>query len=237
MTTNRTNPTKGCQAATPRDAERDGAAEARLVAVGLGANLGDAAGAVLGAARELEAGPMLRGARLSRLYGSAPVGPPQPDYVNAVLVGESTWEPEAILARLQDIEAAHGRTRDVRWGPRTLDLDLLFVGDLRRDGRSLTLPHPGLVARGFVLVPLCDLVPDVAHPVSGVPFRALLAAWRREVGTPTAHVWPLRRGPARALRAVPAAGAPTAGALPDGLADPSPAAPGDHDTTLPEAAA
>lgn len=163
----------------------------RLVAVGLGANLGDAVSTVLAAAEELARGPMLESVRLSRLFQSAPLGPPQPDFVNAVLVGTSTWEPTAILRRLQGIEAAHGRQRVVRWGPRTLDLDLLFVGDTCCEGLELTLPHAGVPLRGFVLAPLCDVAPDAVHPGLGATYRELYASWRRSTASPHALVWPL----------------------------------------------
>lgn len=112
----------------------------------------------------------------SRLYRSPPLGPPdQPDYVNAVAALETTLAPRALFDALLEIERAHGRTRDgERWGPRTLDLDLLMVGDAVQDEAGLTLPHPGLTQRAFVLYPLAELAPDLGIPGAG-PLRAVLA--------------------------------------------------------------
>lgn len=166
--------------------------EGRVVAIALGANLGDAAGTLRDAITELSAGPALQGAVVSGLYGTAPVGPPQPDFLNAVLVARTSWEPHRLLRWLQQIEGAHGRQRDVRWGPRTLDLDLLFVGDSVLCDEALTLPHPGVASRGFVLVPLCDVLPDAVHPTLGVSFRTLLARWRLRTASPDRQVWTVR---------------------------------------------
>lgn len=112
----------------------------------------------------------------SRLYWSPPLGPPdQPNFVNAVAALETTLTPRALLDALIGIERTHGRTRNgQRWGPRTLDLDLLLVGDVVQDEAGLTLPHPGLTQRAFVLYPLAELAPDLGIPGVG-PLRALLA--------------------------------------------------------------
>lgn len=161
------------------------------VTIGIGANLGDACATVMSAVRALGRGPVFDGV-LSGLYGSTPVGPlPQPDYVNAVLAAQTTWSPSAVLAHLQEVERAHGRQRGLRWGPRSLDLDLLTYGDLVSDDPLLTLPHPGIAARGFVLVPLCDLRPDWIHPSLGVTFRSLLSSWVLRNARHSELVWPL----------------------------------------------
>ena len=104
-------------------------------------------------------------------------GPDQPDYLNAVAVGMTRLSPTTVLARLHDIEADAGRVRDVRWGPRTLDLDLLQYGDptagtdVVSDLPRLTLPHPRAHTRAFVLVPWFDADQDATLRVDGVPRR------------------------------------------------------------------
>lgn len=158
------------------------AAGAVEVAVALGANLGSVAeirARFEAVARALEAwavGPV----RVSPLYRSRAVGPvrDQPDFVNAVAVlAARAPDPEALLAELLAIEARFGRVRDVAGGPRPLDLDLLWVGDLRVDTPALTLPHPRYAERRFVLAPLCDLLgPERVPPGQARPLAELLRA-------------------------------------------------------------
>ena len=107
--------------------------------------------------------------RFSRLYVSAPMGPrEQPDYINACAGLLTLLEPDALLAALQRIEADHGRQRDAgRWGPRTLDLDLLCFGRRTSKLAALTLPHPGIGERNFVLLPLAEIAPDLMVPGLG----------------------------------------------------------------------
>ena len=102
----------------------------------------------------------------SALYRSAPMGPPdQPHYVNAVAALSTRLTPASLLNALQSIEAARGRCRDgPKWGPRNLDLDLLLHGDTVISTPLLTLPHPGLTARNFVVYPLADVAPDLVLP-------------------------------------------------------------------------
>jgi len=134
--------------------------------VALGSNLGDRAGYLLLALAELSRLPKTRLLRLSPVYETDPVGPPgQGPYLNAVVELESGLAPEALLHALLAIEARAGRKREVRWGPRTLDLDLLFFGAKVLDLPGLKLPHPELHRRPFVLRPLADLAPDLVHPV------------------------------------------------------------------------
>ena len=113
--------------------------------------------------------------RASSLVRSAPLGPPQPDYANQVLEVETDLDPLVLLERLQAIERRFGRVRRARWGPRTLDLDLLLVGSLQHRSPELELPHPELARRRFVLVPLNELAPSLVHPVLGKPISELLA--------------------------------------------------------------
>jgi dihydroneopterin aldolase/2-amino-4-hydroxy-6-hydroxymethyldihydropteridine diphosphokinase len=130
------------------------------VVVALGANLGDARATLESAVRAVAGLPGMRVRAVSPLVETDPVGgPEQPAYLNAVLVGDTTLDPDDLLRRLHEVEAEHGRTREVRWGARTLDLDLIQVGtpgsgsEVRRADPALTLPHPRAYERGFVLVP------------------------------------------------------------------------------------
>lgn len=117
--------------------------------------------------------------RVASLYRSAAVSPvPQPDYLNTVAVGHTSLEPEAVLAVCKALERAAGRRRrpqDPRFGPRPLDVDLLLWGDRVSDRPELTLPHPRLRERRFVLEPLAEIAPDLAVPPDGVTVRELLA--------------------------------------------------------------
>jgi 2-amino-4-hydroxy-6-hydroxymethyldihydropteridine diphosphokinase len=144
--------------------------------VGLGSNLGDRAGYLLLAVRGmLDAG--LEVIRLSSIYETAPVdNVDQPTFLNMVaeLRGPTLPSSEQTLARLLRIEYALGRTRDVPMGPRTIDLDLLIFKDERITTEFLTLPHPRLHQRRFVLVPLNELVPNLVHPKLGKTVHELL---------------------------------------------------------------
>ena len=138
--------------------------------IGLGANLGDARAALQAALQALAALPQTRLKEHSSFYRSAPVDSSGPDYLNAVAHVRTTLAPHALLAHLQAIEAQHGRERPYRNAPRTLDLDLLLFGGHSLHTPTLTLPHPRLHERAFVLLPLAEIAPDV-H----VPGRASLA--------------------------------------------------------------
>ena len=144
--------------------------------VGLGSNLGDRAGYLLLAVREmLDAGLDVN--RLSSVYETEPVEyENQPAFLNMVaeLRGSTLPSPEQMLARMLRIEYALGRTRDVRMGPRTIDLDLLIYKDQRVDTEFLKLPHPRIASRRFVLVPLNELVPGLIHPTLGKSITELL---------------------------------------------------------------
>ena len=138
----------------------------RRVAFGLGANLGDRVAALQGAVSSLA--PHLHGATVSSVYETAPFGgPEQPDFANAVLVGDSDEPAGVLLARAHDAEALWHRTREVRWGPRTLDVDILAVGDEVSDDPGLLLPHPRAHERAFVLVPWSEVDPDAVLPGIG----------------------------------------------------------------------
>lgn len=139
--------------------------------VGLGGNLGDVARTFRSALRMLAARPATRVAAVSPVYRTAPWGDAaQPPFLNAVAALDTALDPHALLEVLLEIERAHGRDRGAaarRWGPRTLDLDLLTHGTQVLDSARLTLPHPRLHARAFVLVPLADLDPALEIPGRG----------------------------------------------------------------------
>jgi 2-amino-4-hydroxy-6-hydroxymethyldihydropteridine diphosphokinase len=132
--------------------------------IGLGANLGDAAQALRAAIDRLAALPASRLLNTSSLYGTAPVDAGGPDYVNAVVELETGLDAAALLAQLQSIEHTAGRERPYRNAPRTLDLDLLLYGDERIDTPALTVPHPRMTERAFVLVPLAEIAPRRVAP-------------------------------------------------------------------------
>ncbi len=127
------------------------------VVVGLGSNLGDRLGHLRYAHQALGAqGQVLA---CSSVYETAPVGPPQPDYLNAALLLETSLSAPALLSETQRIERTRGRDRRERWGARTLDLDLLWADQPGRWG-ELTVPHPRLMDRAFALVPLLEVLPE-----------------------------------------------------------------------------
>jgi 2-amino-4-hydroxy-6-hydroxymethyldihydropteridine diphosphokinase len=130
----------------------------RRAYLGIGSNLGDRAAHLQAAVDGLAATPGIRVAALSPVYETAPVGgPPQDDYLNAVVAVETTLEARALMGAGQRLEAAAHRVRGERWGPRTLDVDVLLVGDDEIHEPDLEVPHPRMTERDFVLVPLADL--------------------------------------------------------------------------------
>ncbi len=142
-----------------------------LAAIALGSNLGNPLAMVKGAVEVLahEATTVLTGQ--SQWYKTIALGPPQPDYVNGCVVVETRRSPQDLLHLLMALEQQFGRQRTERWGPRTLDLDLLLYNDLVLETPELTLPHPRMIERAFVLVPLAELLPDWVHPVTGLTIR------------------------------------------------------------------
>ncbi|HWS75780.1 MAG TPA: 2-amino-4-hydroxy-6-hydroxymethyldihydropteridine diphosphokinase [Quisquiliibacterium sp.] len=143
--------------------------------IGLGANLGDAQRAIVEALAEIDRLDRTRLVRVSSLYRSAPVDARGPDFLNAVAAIETALQPEALLDELQAIERAHGRERSVRNAPRTLDLDLLAWDELSLAQPRLTIPHPRMHERAFVLAPLAEIAPGLRLP-GLAPLDELLAA-------------------------------------------------------------
>ncbi|WP_018984789.1 2-amino-4-hydroxy-6-hydroxymethyldihydropteridine diphosphokinase [Salinimonas chungwhensis] len=142
--------------------------------IGLGSNQGDSSALLDSALKAIDALDDTRVLKASSLYASSPMGPKdQPDFVNAVVLIETSLAPLSLLHALQNIESSHGRMRSgERWGPRTLDLDILMYGDQVLQSEELTVPHYGMGDREFVLVPLFEIAPNMVMP-DGQP----LAAW------------------------------------------------------------
>jgi 2-amino-4-hydroxy-6-hydroxymethyldihydropteridine diphosphokinase len=138
-----------------------------IALVGIGANLGDARANVADALARLETQPGCRLVAASGLWRTAPVDSAGDDYINAVALVDTTLDAHALLAVLQAIETAHGRERPYRNAPRTLDLDLLLYGDAVIDTPDLSVPHPRMHERAFVLAPLLELDPAIAIPGRG----------------------------------------------------------------------
>src|ERR1700727_2739626 len=182
-----------------------GGEPARRVVLALGSNLGDrlatlqgGVDALLGPPEPGSSGPGPPGlsssglsssplpfVALSPVYETVPVGgPPQPEYLNAVLIAETTLPATALLRRGQAVEAAFGRVREEVWGPRTLDVDVIVCGDVVSDDPELTLPHPRAWERAFVLAPWLDADPDAEIPGQGRVAELLAAAVARNGGQP-----------------------------------------------------
>jgi 2-amino-4-hydroxy-6-hydroxymethyldihydropteridine diphosphokinase len=144
--------------------------------IALGSNLGDRRASIEGALTALAEAPGIRLVRTSSIIETAPVGGPggQGAYLNGVVEVRTSLSAEELLDALQLIENRFGRERSVRWGPRTLDLDLLLYDDAVIESQRLAVPHPRMHERRFVLEPLCDIAPDVVHPVLGCTARELL---------------------------------------------------------------
>ena len=168
---------------------------ARRTVLALGSNLGDRLATLQGGVDALlgprEPGSSVPGpsglalVALSPVYETVPVGgPPQPEYLNAVLVAETTLPATALLRRGQAVEAAFGRVREEVWGPRTLDVDVIVYGDVVSDDPELTLPHPRAWERAFVLAPWLDADPEAEIPGRGRVAGLLEAAVIRNGGQP-----------------------------------------------------
>jgi 2-amino-4-hydroxy-6-hydroxymethyldihydropteridine diphosphokinase len=154
---------------------------AREVAISLGSNLGDRSAQLAVALRALDA-DLLAEMQVSRVYETAPVAVSfeQPDYLNLCVVGLCELDPEELLTRCRSLERASGRETKGHREPRTLDLDLLYHGESRRETAELSLPHPALHERRFVLAPLAELRPDWRHPADGRRVDEMLAGLGEE---------------------------------------------------------
>jgi 2-amino-4-hydroxy-6-hydroxymethyldihydropteridine diphosphokinase len=145
-----------------------------IIHLALGTNLGNRTGNLRAAIESLPPSVVVQ--QTSRIYETQPWGvTDQPAFLNMVLQGKTHLSPLELLAYLKNSETKLGRTPTIRWGPRLIDMDILFYDDLVLDAPGLTLPHPHLHGRAFVLVPLMDIAPDHVHPVLGKSIKDLLA--------------------------------------------------------------
>ena len=172
-------------------------------AIALGSNLGDSLTILENTLKTLSHTPGIVLESHSNWYRTTPVGPPQPGYLNGCALLQVQLTPQQLLQTLLDIENQFGRTRGKRWGPRTLDLDLLLYDDLILDTPNLQIPHPRMEERAFVIVPLAEIVPDWVHPVSQKAISQLLerldccgvqlnsvqrSGWRSHLQTPNSQL-------------------------------------------------
>lgn len=144
------------------------------VAIALGSNLGNSLETVETALHELDKYPEITVKQRSHWYCTAPVGPPQPDYINGCAILTVNITPPGLLEILLRVEQKLGRVRGEKWGPRTLDLDLLLFDDLILKTPNLEIPHPRMGDRAFVLVPLAEIAPHWIDPVTGKAIAELL---------------------------------------------------------------
>ena len=146
------------------------------VAIALGSNLGDSLATLEAALLALDEHADIALVSHSSWYKTRPIGPPQPDYLNACALLQTPLEPLPLLEQLLAIESRFGRVRGERWGPRSLDLDILLYANQRIDTERLQIPHPRMRERAFVLVPLAEIARDWVEPVSGLSIAALRGA-------------------------------------------------------------
>ncbi|QDL06838.1 2-amino-4-hydroxy-6-hydroxymethyldihydropteridine diphosphokinase [Brasilonema octagenarum UFV-E1] len=143
-------------------------------AIALGSNLGNSQAILEAALEELEHTPDITVKSHSSWYRTKPIGPSQPDYLNGCALLEVQLSPQKLLETMLGIEQEFGRVRQERWGPRTLDLDVLLFDELILETPDLQIPHPRMTERAFVLVPLAEIAPDWIEPVSGMPISQLV---------------------------------------------------------------
>jgi 2-amino-4-hydroxy-6-hydroxymethyldihydropteridine diphosphokinase len=147
------------------------------VYAGLGSNLGNKRENIIRAIDRIDAYEGICVREKSGFYDTSPVGgPPQPDYVNCVIELETEVEPQTLLKEFKKIEIEQGRRSGVRWGPRVVDLDILLYGDIIVNDHNLKIPHERMHERVFVLEPLCEISPDIKHPVSG---KSISELWEK----------------------------------------------------------
>lgn len=145
------------------------------VYAGLGSNLGNKRENIIKAIDRLDACEGICVKEKSAFFNTTPVGGPlQPDYVNCAIGMETEIEPQVLLEEFKKIELGLGRKPGVRWGPRVVDLDILLYGNRIVDEHNLKIPHERMHERAFVLEPLCEISPDIKHPVSGISISELL---------------------------------------------------------------
>ncbi|WP_339383855.1 2-amino-4-hydroxy-6-hydroxymethyldihydropteridine diphosphokinase [Fortiea sp. LEGE XX443] len=144
------------------------------VALALGSNLGDSQAILAAAIAHLSRIPGIQLEAISSWYQTKAVGPPQPDYINGGAILQVDMAPQLLLDTLLATEQQFGRVRQERWGPRSLDLDILLYDQVILDTPNLQIPHPRMRERAFVLVPLAEISPDWIEPVSGYTIKELV---------------------------------------------------------------
>jgi 2-amino-4-hydroxy-6-hydroxymethyldihydropteridine diphosphokinase len=152
------------------------------VALALGSNLGDRAAHLRAGVAALRRVVEIQA--VSSVYATEPVGPAQPEFLNAALIGTTRLAPRPLLRAALAAEAAAGRRRTVRDAPRTLDIDLVLYGGRRLSAPDLIVPHPRWRERGFVLAPLGEIAPDWVDPETGLAVRELAEGAERKAGRP-----------------------------------------------------
>lgn len=143
-------------------------------AIALGSNLGDSLSILKKAVQTLAETPKIRVNSCSSWYQTAPIGPPQPDYLNSCVIIQVELNPLELLSVLLNIEKKFGRIRQEKWGPRTLDLDLLLYNNLILDTPTLQIPHPRMRERAFVLIPLAEIAANWIEPITQKTIADLL---------------------------------------------------------------
>ena len=168
--------------------------EGIIAYLGIGTNLGDRQANVKEALRKLDELPTINLVRVSSLYETAPVGlTDQPEFLNLVAAVRTSLAPPALLDALLNIENQMGRVRTERWGPRVIDLDLLLYGSEQVDLPQLTVPHPRLRERAFVLVPLAEIAPELRLPEDGKRAADLAELFSEDFSDDFSHKGNIRR--------------------------------------------
>lgn len=162
-------------------------------AIALGANLGNPQTTLESALKTLDRMPHITVERYSSWYLTKAIGPPQPDYINGCAILQTSLLPTAFMHTLLETENQFGRVRRERWGARTLDLDLLLFEDVILNSADLIIPHPRMVERAFVLIPLAEIAPDWLEPISGQTIQAIAhtidpSGVRKIIAVPSIHI-------------------------------------------------